>query len=116
MASWYDGILEITDIKDYQHDFQGMFQVIVSADKLPFYAKAMSEYVVYRYICMDCSCNKYSKKRYEVIKNCFITAINNDKKKGLVISFTSTKVTDEEYNMVLRGIKLNRLKEKIKSN
>jgi hypothetical protein len=115
MASWYEGILEITDIKDYQHDFQGMFQIIVSVNKLNFYAKAMGEYTVFRYICMDCSCNLYFKKKCEVMKNCFISGINIDKEKGLVISFISTKVTDEEYNTVLRGIKLNKLKKKIKS-
>lgn len=115
MASWYEGILEITDIKDYQHDFQGMFQIIVSVDKLNFYAKAMSEYTVYRYICIDCSCNPYFKKKYEIWKNSFICGVNIDKKKGLVISFITNKVTDEEYDTVLRGIKLNKLKKKIKS-
>lgn len=115
MASWYEGILEIDNIKDYQHDFQDMFQIIVSEDKLNFYTKAMGEYTVYRYICMDCSCNFYFKKKYEVMKNCFINGIKIDKQKGLIISFISTKVTDEEYNMVIRGIKLNKLKKKIKS-
>jgi len=117
MSSWYDGVLEINDIKDYQHDFQGMIQISINDDKLKYFTKAMGNYVVYKYLCLDCSCNVnnlYSKK-LRIYKNCFISEIKLDKSKGLIISFIGTDATNDEYNNIIRGIKLNKLKKKIKS-
>lgn len=115
MSKWFDGILELKDIKNYQFSFSVLEITFDDYDKIKYYSNCFSEIVVFKYVYLDCSSNKMSRKNIRIFKNCFITSmkINNE---DFIINFHYSEETkDEEYNIVLRGIKINKLKMKIAS-
>ena len=116
MASWYEGVLEIDDIKDYQYDYNGFMIRPNNNDKFSYYTKCLSDYVVFRYVYLDCTCNPYKKNKFIIFKNCFVSGANRESDGNFVINFYyGEKLKGDDEINVLRGIKLNKLKKKIKS-
>ena len=118
MSKWIDGVLEIDDIYDYTYNHSDTFGIRFKDKNLfTYYTKCLAEYVVFRYVQVDCSCNEYVNKNrtHKIFKNCFITtAIREDD--GFAVFFTfGEELKDKEFFNALRGIKLNKLKKKIKS-
>ena len=116
MSSWYNDVLEINDIYDYTYNNSDTFAIRFKDKNLfTYYTKCLGEYIIFRYIYVDCSCNPYYKNKYKIFKNCFITTATREDK-GFVVIFTFGEVLKEDdYKNVLRGIKLNKLKKKMKS-
>jgi hypothetical protein len=119
MSKWSDSVLEINDIYDYTYNNTDTFAIRFKDRNLfTYYTKCLGEYVVFRYVYVDCSCSAYvdKKRTYKIFKNCFITTATRESEDGYVVIFTfGEQLKEEEYESVLRGIKLNKLKKKIKS-
>lgn len=115
MSSWYEGILEIDDIYDYQYD-KDVFSIrLKDKEKFTYYSKCLGEYLVFRYVYVDCTCNSYYKSKFKIFKNCFVLSAIREKD-GFIVNFNyGENLKDDELKNVLRGIKLNKLKRKIKS-
>jgi hypothetical protein len=118
MSKWADKILEINDIYDYTYNHTDTFAIRFKDKNIfAYYTKCLGEYIVFRYVDVDCSCNEYvnRKQTHKIYRNCFITTTTREND-GFVVVFTfGEELKDEEYKSVLRGIKLNKLKKKIKS-
>ncbi len=117
MASWYEGILEIDDIYDYEYDHNDKFHIRTkNIDRFKYYTECLSEYIVFRYVYVDCTCNEYCKSKFMIFKNCFVSGVIRESDGNFIVNFYyGEKVKDDEIMFVLRGIKLNKLKKKIKS-
>jgi hypothetical protein len=117
MASWFEGILEIDDIYDYQYDHNETFMVRTkNIDKFKYYAECLTEYIVFRYVYVDTTSNEYNKDKFMIFKNCFVTGVVRESTGGFIINFYyGEKIKKDEIMIVLRGIKLNKLKQKLKS-
>ena len=118
MASWYEGVLEIDDIYDYQYDSNDTFMIRTkNVDKFKYYTECLSEYIVFRYVCVDCSSNQYTKSSFMIFKNSFVSGVSRESDGKFVVNFYfGEKLKDDELFSVMRGIKLNKIKKKIKSN
>lgn len=119
MSKWVDDILIVDNICDYTHSHDTLRVRVKDHNKFVKYNNYFVEYCVFRYTYVDCGCNKYVKEvdRYKIFKNSFITSVLREKDGIYVIEFYfGAEVTDEkEFNIVSRGVKLLKLREKIKS-
>ena len=117
MASWFEGILEIDNINDYQYDKHDTFMIRTkNVDKFKYYTECLSDYIVFRYVYIDCTCNEYTRDKFMIFKNCFVSGAIREADGNFIINFYyGEKVKNDEISFVLRGIKLNKIKKKIKS-
>ncbi len=113
MSKWFEGILELNNLKDYTYGFDKLEITFDDYKQFQYFSKCLSEYIVFRYVNLDCSSNQLSKKNNKIFKNCFLTSLklNDD-------SFTSSfhfsdELINDEYINAMRGIKINKLKNKL---
>ena len=110
MSKWYEGVLEIQDIDELDISY-GTVRFKMSDYNFAYYDQCLNDYIVFRYMYI------YYKEKFYLFKHCFIMTIFREKDHKCSVSFSYDEtITDEEKALVTRGIKLNKIKDKIKKS
>lgn len=109
MSKWYNKVLEVHNIVDFNDNWTNLLIVVKSSDKdYDFYNKLCSDYVVIKYLYLINNNNK----EY-VYKHLFLLSVIKTKDK-LNLNFHQNECDERDRMNIMRYIKLNKLRSKIK--